>query len=452
MKIISHTDKNFAKTLVMIAKKRGGEIDPKVEKIVKGIIKTVRQKGDKALFEYTKKYDGLRLTSQNIQVSVKEIEASYNKVPKKNIHALKRAALRIKNFHRHQKEKSWRYQEKNGILLGQMIRPIRAAGLYVPGGKAAYPSSVLMNAIPAGIAGVKKLTLCTPTPGGEINPQVLIAADIAGIDEIYRVGGAQAIAALAFGTESISKVDKIVGPGNIFVATAKKLVFGAVDIDMIAGPSEILIIADDSGNPAYIAADLLSQAEHDEQAIPILVTISKKLAANVILELKSQTEKSVRSSIIEKSIRKNCKIFVVKDLKEAIKLSNEFAPEHLELAVKKPYQLLELVENAGAIFLGHLTPEASGDYAAGPNHVLPTGGTARFFSPLGVYDFYKRSSLISCNKHGLNNIAKTIIEIAEAEGLQAHANAVKIRLRGSLQESVASNQQNENTKRLKADG
>lgn len=428
MKIISQTDNNFDEAIEAILKKRDGEFDTKVEKKVKTIINAVRYKGDKALFELTKHYDDLILTHRNIQVSSKEIKAAYCNIPAKEIHALKRAALRIRNFHKRQKEKSWQFKEKSGMVLGQIIRPIQAVGLYVPGGKAAYPSSVLMNAIPAKVAGVKKIILCTPTPGGEINPHVLIAADIVGVDKIYRVGGAQAIAAMAFGTKSIPKVDKIVGPGNIYVAAAKRMVFGIVDIDMVAGPSEIFIIADASGNPSYIAADLLSQAEHDEMAIPILATNSKQLAKSVLIELKAQTGRSARSNIIKKSLNKNCKIFVLKDLKTAIKISNSFAPEHLELAVKKPHQLLKSVENAGAIFLGHFTPEAVGDYAAGPNHVLPTGGTARFFSPLGVYDFYKRSSLILCNRHGLKSIAGTVIEIAEREGLQAHANAVRIRL------------------------
>lgn len=429
MKIILQTDKNFKKTLESISRKRLGDCDPKVEKIVKNIIKAVKEKGDEALFKYTKKYDGLNLTNRNIQISIKEVKSAYKKVPKINITALKRAASRIKNFHRRQKEESWRYQEKNGMELGQIIKPIQTVGLYVPGGKAAYPSSVLMNAIPAKIAGVKKLILCTPTPRGAINPYVLIAADIAGADEIYRIGGAQAIAAMVFGTKSIPRADKIVGPGNIYVQTAKKLLFGSVDIDMIAGPSEIFIIADKSGNPAYIAADLLSQAEHDELAIPILATPSGQLANKVISELKAQTERSARFKTIKKSLDKNCKIFVVNDLKEAVKLANAFAPEHLELAVKEPNKLLNLIENAGAVFLGHFTPEAVGDYAAGPNHVLPTGGTARFFSPLGVYDFYKRTSLISCNRAGLKSLAGPVIKIAEMEGFLAHAEAVKIRLR-----------------------
>lgn len=428
MKIISQTESNFSKTLEAISKKRSGEIDLKVEKVTKTIISAVKQKGDKALFEYTKRYDGLNITHRNIRISIKEIKSAYKKVPKKNITALKRAASRIKIFHERQKESSWKFKEKNGIELGQIIKPIQRVGLYVPGGKAAYPSSVLMNAIPAKIAGVKKLILCTPTPRGAINPYVLIAADIAEVDEIYRIGGAQAIAAMVFGTKSIPRVDKIVGPGNIYVQTAKKLLFGAVDIDMVAGPSEIFIIADESGNPAYIAADLLSQAEHDELAIPILATPCAQLANKVILELKAQTEKSARSKIIKKSLNKNCKIIVVKDLKEAVKIANAFAPEHLELAVKEPNQLLKSIENAGAVFLGHFTPEAIGDYAAGPNHVLPTGGTARFFSPLGVYDFYKRTSLISCNRAGLKSLADPVIKIAEMEGLEAHADAVRIRL------------------------
>tara|TARA_B100000315_G_scaffold6482_1_gene6540 strand:+ start:74 stop:1366 length:1293 start_codon:yes stop_codon:yes gene_type:complete len=429
MKIISQTDKNFNQIIETLLKNRSGENDSKVEGIVKKIIEAIKQKGDSALFQYTKKYDRINLTRKNIQVSIRDINSAYNKVPKKNVIALKRAAHRIKKFHSLQKEKSWKIKEKTGMVLGQIIKPIRVAGLYAPGGKAAYPSSILMNAIPAKIAGVKKLVLCTPTPGGEINPYVLIAADIAGVDEIFRIGGAQAIAAMAFGTKSISKVDKIVGPGNVYVATAKKHVFGIVDIDMIAGPSEIFIVADGSGIPEFIAADMLSQAEHDEQAISILATNSRLLATKTISALKSQTKSSPRSEIIKKSLKKNCKIILVKNLKEAARISNYFAPEHLELAVKNPDKLLKLIDNAGAIFLGHFTPEATGDYAAGPNHVLPTGGTARFFSPLGVYDFYKRTSLISCGRDGLKSLAEPVINIAEMEGLHAHAEAVRIRLR-----------------------
>ncbi len=436
MKIISKSSGNFHKMIKALSRKRMGKIDPKVEKLVTKIIKDIEKRGDKALFEYTKKFDGFNLTPRNVQISIKEIKKAYCEVPKNNIHVLKKTASRIKNFHLHQKEKSWKLKEKNGAILGQIIKPIQAVGLYVPGGKAAYPSSVLMNAIPAKIAGSKKIILCTPTPGGEINPHVLIAADVAGVEEIYRIGGAQAVAALAYGTQTIPKVDKIVGPGNIFVATAKKLVFGTVDIDMVAGPSEIFIIADESANPAYVAADLLSQAEHDELAVPIMATTSKELANCVVSELKVQTKRSSRSEIIKRSLQKNCKIFVVKDLMEAVQISNSFAPEHLELAVKNPDQLLKSVENAGAVFLGHFTPEAAGDYAAGPNHVLPTGGTARFFSPLGVYDFYKRTSLISFNRPGLNNIADTIIGLAEMEGLHAHAEAVKIRLNGPISKKL----------------
>ena len=428
MKIISQKDKDFSKIVETLSKERGGECDREVEQSVLNIIDAVDKKGDKALFEYTKKYDGLDLNVRNIKVSANEIKKAHNDAPKENIQAFKRAASRIKNFHKRQKENSWKFQERDGVILGQIIKPIETVGLYVPGGKASYPSSVLMNAIPAKIAGVKRIVLCTPAPHGKINPYVLIAAKIAGVEEIYRIGGAQAIAAMTFGTESIPKVDKIVGPGNIFVATAKKLVFGKVDIDMVAGPSEIFIIADESANPAFVAADLLSQAEHDELAIPILVSTSKKLANRVIAELKARTESSSRSKIIRKALNNNCKILLVKDLKKAVQISNAFAPEHLELSVKKPKSILKLIENAGAIFLGHHTPEALGDYAAGPNHVLPTGGTARFFSPLGVYDFYKRTSIISYDPHSLKNIAKMVIKLAELEGLPSHARAVKVRL------------------------
>ena len=314
------------------------------------------------------------------------------------------------------------------MTLGQMIRPLERVGIYVPGGKASYPSSVLMNAIPAKVAGVQEIIMVSPTPGEKNLPHCLVAADLAGVNAIYKVGGAQAVAALAFGTESIPKVDKIVGPGNIFVALAKRMVFGVVDIDMIAGPSEILIVADQTAKPNFVAADLLSQAEHDEEAIPILLTSSQSVADQVVEELDRQKRTLNRQSIIEASLRDKCQIFVVSDVAEAVDLANQIAPEHLELAIENPEIWAKKIVNAGAVFIGHYTPEAIGDYMAGPNHVLPTSGTARFSSPLGVYDFVKKTSLISYSRESLREVSDSCRILAELEDLDAHANAVKIRV------------------------
>ncbi len=428
MKIYHYKSKNFEsvlkKTLKRIDLFEQTEIREKVEKI----ILDVKKKGDSALIRYTKKFDGLDLNAHPIKATEREIESAYKSIDEQSIKTLKAAARRIKQFHLRQKEASWSYTDSDGNLLGQMILPLGSAGLYIPGGKAAYPSTVLMNAIPAKIAGVKRIVAVSPAQNGECNPYVLVAAHIAGVSEIYKIGGAQAVAALAFGTKSIPKVDKIVGPGNIYVAEAKRAVFGEVGIDAVAGPSEILVIADHTGNPKFIASDLLSQAEHDEMAISILVTDSESLAKDVKKELKNQLSKLNRRKIAEKSLKDYGRIFVVKDLKMAAELSNRFAPEHLELAVKIPDKLLKKITNAGAVFLGHFTPEALGDYAAGPNHVLPTGGTARFFSPLGVYDFMKRTSLISFTEKGLRKISSTVMNLAELEGLEAHGKAVNIRL------------------------
>ena len=309
-----------------------------------------------------------------------------------------------------------------------MVRPIELAGIYVPGGKASYPSSVLMNAIPAKVAGVERLIMCSPFPDGQTRPHVLVAADLAGVTEIFKIGGAQAVAAMAYGTDTIPRVDKIVGPGNIFVALAKRLVFGVVDIDMIAGPSEILIVADSSANPVFVAADLLSQAEHDEDAISILVTPDDSLAKEVQKELKSQVKTLNKKAIAEASLDNNCYLFVTGTIEEAVNMANKIAPEHLELCIENPEKWTEKVKNAGAVFMGHYSPEAMGDYLAGPNHVLPTSGTARFSSPLGVYDFIKRTSLISYTKEALKNCGKTVTLLAEMEDLGAHAKSVKLRL------------------------
>lgn len=425
--IFKSSDKDFRNRLKIITSR--GETDTsKVEAVVKGIIADVRKDGDKALFSYTKQFDRLSITKKTVKVSEAEFKNARKVVSKEIVESLKLAAKRIESFHRRQLEESWFFNEDDGVTLGQMVTPLEKVGCYVPGGKAVYPSSVLMNVIPAKVAGVKEVIVCSPTPDGEVNPYVLVAAEIAGADAVYKIGGAQAVAAMAYGTSSLPKVDKIVGPGNIYVATAKRLVFGVVDIDMIAGPSEILVVADESDRPAFIAADLLSQAEHDEMASSILVTTSKKIADGTVKELKEQLKKLSRKDIAEKSLKNYGAIILVKDLDEAADIVNDIAPEHLELSVDRPFELLPKIKNAGAIFLGHYTPEAVGDYIAGPNHTLPTGGTARFFSPLSATDFLKRSSILYYSEASLKKIGRDAIRIAEAEGLTAHANSVKVRL------------------------
>lgn len=427
MKILKMGDDGFKEGVDRIVN-RGSVQRADVETSVRNIIKQVKEKGDEAVIKFTKKFDNYYLSPENIRVSKEEIENAYASVGKKELGSLKIAAERIRKFHLHQIEKSWNYEE-DGVLLGQIIKPLSIVGVYTPGGKASYPSSVLMNVIPAKVAGVEKVIMCTPPSGGRLNPYVLVAADIGGVDEIFSVGGAQAIAAMAYGTETIPRVDKIVGPGNVYVAEAKRMVFGDVDIDMVAGPSEILIVADKNARADFIAADLLSQAEHDESAYPMLITDSLDLAAKVVLELDNIKKSLDRSEIIDKCLQKNCFCFVVRDIEEGIDIANRIAPEHLELMVENPGALIEKVKNAGAIFLGNYTPEAVGDYAAGPNHVLPTGGTARFSSPLGVYDFIKRSSLISFPEKNFRDIAPIVKDIAEVEGLTAHAKAVDIRVK-----------------------
>jgi len=395
---------------------------------VRKILNDVKMKGDQAVLALTHKYDRHSLPLEQIQVSEVEIRAAYKEVRGEELNALKEAAKRIRIFHERQKQDSWTY-ESAGITLGQIVRPIEIAGIYVPGGKASYPSSVLMNAIPAKVAGVERVVMCSPFPDGQTRPHVLVAADLAGVTEIFKIGGAQAVAAMAYGTHTIPRVDKIVGPGNIFVALAKRLVFGMVDIDMIAGPSEILIIADSSADPAFVASDLLSQAEHDEDAVPILVTPDEKLALNVQKELMSQVKTLSKRAIAEASLENNCYLFVTSTLEEAVNIANKIAPEHLELAIENPEKWVKKVKSAGAVFMGHYTPEAMGDYLAGPNHVLPTSGTARFSSPLGVYDFIKRTSLISYTKKALKNCGKTVTMLAEMEDLGGHANSVKLRMK-----------------------
>lgn len=426
MNIISTRDRGFKNTFNKIVN-RSEEMTKSVNETVLKILNDIRKNGDQALIKYTALFDGIRLKPPELRLKKGDIKKAYKKIDPDMVRILKKAAKRIESFHKKQKEGSKLYSDKYGVKLGQVINPIKRVGIYVPGGKASYPSSVLMNAIPARVAGVKEIVMCAPTREGEIDPYVIVAADIAGVDEIFLVGGAQAIGAMAYGTKSIRKVDKIVGPGNIYVATAKKLVYGQVDIDMIAGPSEIVVLADKSGKPDFIAADLLSQAEHDESASSILITTEKRLANRVKEELEKQKKNLSRTKIINKSLKKNGWIILVKDMNEGVSLVNEIAPEHLELAISNPFSLLKKIENAGAIFLGHNTSEVVGDYMAGPNHVLPTGGTSRFSSPLGVYDFIKRSSVIFFTKKGLQEIGRDVYSFAKQEGLDAHANSVKIR-------------------------
>jgi len=429
MKIIKSGSKNF-ETFFKKIEGRAGEAPAEIEARVREIIKAVETEGDRALVMYTERFDGLKVAPSGLRVTREEIEAAYAHVTEEDIEALKLAAGRIADFHGRNRPESWFFQEEGGALLGQRVLPLAAVGIYVPGGKAAYPSTVLMNALPAKVAGVPRVVMTVPAPAGVLNPHVLVAADLVGVDEIYRVGGAQAVAALAFGTATIPKVDKVVGPGNIYVATAKRLVFGHVDIDMVAGPSEILVVADRTAHPEFVAADMLSQAEHDEMASAVLVTDDESLAKKVEAELKEQVKKLTRKKIAEKSLRDYGAIIIVSDIIEAAQIANRVAPEHLELAVHRPFELLPHIKNAGAIFMGHYTPEAVGDYAAGPNHVLPTGGTARFFSPLTTEDFVKKSSLLSYTKDALRAIAPTVTRMAAMEGLEAHGKMVDVRLKG----------------------
>jgi histidinol dehydrogenase len=409
---------------------RGEESGREVEQAVLDIIADVRGRGDEALLDYTRRFDRLEADSvAALRVTEGEFADAFARVAKEDLAALKLAVERVARFHGKQKQETWLSTDEKDILLGQMVTPLERVGIYVPGGKASYPSSVIMNAVPARVAGVGEVIMVAPTPGGEINPHVLVAARLSGVDKIFRIGGAQAVAALAYGTATIPRVDKITGPGNIYVATAKKLVFGRVGIDMIAGPSEILVINDGSGEPAHVAADLLSQAEHDELASAILITTDRSFGERVAAEVERQLAELSRESIARASWDKYGAIIIAGSLDEAVAFSNRIAPEHLELAVVNPFAVMPLIRNAGAIFLGHFTPEAAGDYLAGPNHTLPTGGTARFFSPLSVDDFVKKSSLIYFAEEGLNRLGKDIVRIAGLEGLEAHARSVSIRLK-----------------------
>ena len=398
---------------------------------VNDIIDNVRTNKDAAIFDYTKRFDGAEIDASNIRVTREEIEEAYTLVDPELIDVIRKALVNIREYHEKQRQYSWFDSKPNGTMLGQKVTPLATTGVYVPGGKAVYPSSVLMNVIPAKVAGVEKIVMVTP-PGknGKVNPNTLVAANEAGADEIYKVGGAQAIAALAFGTESIPKVDKIVGPGNIYVALAKKAVYGYVSIDSIAGPSEILVLADESANPRYVAADLLSQAEHDELASAILVTTSRELAEAVSVEVDKFIAELSRKEIMTKSIENYGYILVAESMQDAIDAANDIASEHLEIMTKNPFEVMTKIKNAGAIFIGEYSSEPLGDYFAGPNHILPTNGTAKFFGPLSVDDFVKKSSIIYYSKEALEPIHKDIIKFAESEQLTAHANSIKVRFPG----------------------
>ena len=423
---IAKADGVSERELINQLKARSGEIDRKVTSAVTDILNNVKQNGDDAVREYTLKFDG-HMPSK-FEISREEIDSSPDKCDRDFILALYKAADNIRDFHARHKQQSWLEPKQNGVILGQRIRGLKRVGVYVPGGTAAYPSSVLMNVIPAKIAGVKEIVMVTPPQkDGTANPDILAAARIAGVDRVFLMGGAQAVAALAYGTQSVPKVDKIVGPGNIFVATAKKLLYGTVDIDMIAGPSEILIVADKSANPKFLAADLMSQAEHDKMASAILLTTSEETANETAKELSRQMQTLERRDIIEQSLNDFGAIIVCKDISEAVDFANELAPEHLELAVENPMEYIGRVDNAGSVFLGHYSPEPLGDYFAGPNHVLPTSGTARFFSPLSVDSFIKKSSFIYYTEPALSEAKDDIIKLAETEGLTAHANSIKVR-------------------------
>lgn len=423
--ILSSTDKAFKTVLKKIAD-RGSRSADKVETAVRTILKAVERGGDAAVSRYTKKFDWVALKPAQFRVSPQQIKEAYYQIRKEEGDALRFAAQRIMAFHERQRAQTWMYQD-NGATLGQMIVPMDAVGLYVPGGKAAYPSSVLMCAIPAKVAGVKRVVMCTPAPKGVISPYLLVAADIAGVDEVYRIGGVQAVGAMAYGTKTIARVDKIVGPGNVFVATAKRLLYGRVALDMVAGPSELLVMADEQANPAHVAADLLCEAEHDEEAQVWLVTVSEQLAREVVRQLQEQVKRLKRGPIVTKSLARHGVALVVTNMDEAVAVANEIAPEHLTLAVERPFDYIEKVRHAGAIFLGRYTPPAVADYVAGPNHVLPTGGTARFFSPLSVEDYVKRSNLIAYTKDELTRIKDHLYRIAGMEGLDAHAKSLESR-------------------------
>lgn len=423
LKLTQDTQKNILESLL----KRSPNNYTEFEGRVNDIITNVREKKDEAVFSYTKQFDGADINASNVLVTKEEIEEAYSLVDEMLLTVIRKALVNIKKYHEKQVQNSW-FTTEDGIILGQKVTALEKAGVYVPGGKAVYPSSVLMNVLPAKVAGVDKIIMCTP-PGkdGKVYPSTLVAANEAGVDEIYKVGGAQAVAAMAFGTESIPKVDKIVGPGNIYVALAKKAVFGYVSIDSIAGPSEILVLADETANPKFVAADLLSQAEHDEMASAILITTSQELAEKVSEEVDKFVAQLSRKEIIQKSLDNYGYILVADNLYDAIDATNAIASEHMEVVTKNPFSVMTRIRNAGAIFVGEYSSEPLGDYFAGPNHVLPTNGTAKFFSPLGVDDFIKKSSVISYSRDALEKVHKDIEQFAECEQLTAHANSIKVR-------------------------
>lgn len=430
MRRIRLDDASMENILESLLKRSPNQYDS-YQDTVNEILNEVKEKGDEALFRYTKKFDKAEITPDNIRVTGEEIQEAYAQVEASLVEVMKRSLANIQDFHKKQLRNSWIETREDGVVLGQRITPLESVGVYVPGGKAAYPSSVLMNIIPAQVAGVERIVMVTP-PGadGKVNPATLVAADLAGATEVYKVGGAQAVAALAYGTASIKKVAKICGPGNIFVALAKKTVYGHVSIDSIAGPSEILVLADETANPRYVAADLLSQAEHDELASAILVTTSEELAVRVEEEIQEFLKTLSRADIIRKSLENYGYLLVADSMSDAIQAANEIASEHLEILTKNPFDTMTRIKNAGAIFLGEYSSEPLGDYFAGPNHVLPTNGTAKFFSPLNVDDFIKKSSLISYSKEALEPIHKDIIQFANAEQLTAHANSIAVRFEG----------------------
>ncbi|MDO5291859.1 MAG: histidinol dehydrogenase [bacterium] len=424
IKLTEETKQNLLEDLLKRSPNNYGQF----EQTVTDILNEVKVHKDKAVFEYTEKFDHVAINTENLVVTEEEIKEAYELVDDELVAIIRKALVNIREFHQKQKQYSWFDSKPDGTMLGQKVTPLQRVGVYVPGGKAVYPSSVLMNVVPAKVAGVEEIIMTTPPDkNGKVFPSTIVAANEAGVDRIYKVGGAQAIAALAYGTESIPKVDKIVGPGNIFVALAKKAVYGHVSIDSIAGPSEILVLADETANPRFVAADLLSQAEHDEMASAILVTTSKKLAEEVSKEVDGFVERLSRKAIIEKSLENYGYILLVDSMEEAIDVTNEIASEHLEIVTKNPFDIMTRIKNAGAIFLGEYSSEPLGDYFAGPNHVLPTNGTAKFFSPLSVDDFIKKSSIISYSREALEPISKDIIAFAENEQLTAHANSIKVR-------------------------
>lgn len=424
IRLTEETKKNLLQDLLKRSPASYGEYEGRVA----AIVNEVREKGDEAVFAFTEKFDRAKIDGGNIRVTKEELEEAYSQVDPGLVEVIRKALVNIRGYHEKQRRYSWFDSQENGTLLGQKVAPLAKVGVYVPGGKAVYPSSVLMNIVPAKVAGVGKIVMATPCGSdGKVNPTTLVAAHEAGADEVYKVGGAQAIAAMAFGTESIPKVDKIVGPGNIYVALAKRAVYGHVNIDSIAGPSEILVLADESANPRFVAADLLSQAEHDEMASAILITTSEELAKKVSEEVDRFLEVLSRREIISRSLENYGYILLADSMEDAVSAANEIASEHLEIVTKDPFQIMTKIQNAGAIFIGEYSSEPLGDYFAGPNHVLPTNGTAKFFSPLSVDDFIKKSSIVYYSKEALEPVHQDIIRFAEAEQLTAHANSIRVR-------------------------